>query len=462
MRNFETAQLEATLEGKQPPMHGLEATLGRLAQLYLQDPISPGDPARALALVDGALGMLHGNHPVLPKLLHVKAMALRLVATPPDGALGLQGTAAALDRDAWLLSLDRVTQEALLFACEWGDWAWSRRLFEEASQAYDGASVAVARLVLSEAHGLDERLNLLASFSRLGPRGAYAYASINNGEAAVLILARTAHLLVGWGEQTRALQELKSYGHRELYDRTMSSILSAAGTTMARDEYGRLTPASAEALQAVNEAVAEIRTLPGWSQFAAPSSWRDIEEAAQSVSLAYVATTDQGTIVCVVTEGGSRIASTLLEATIDEVVRVAMPFVEVALANEEAGDPRDALIDLIQWLGLSIMGPVFRDAEADKQVTLVPLGVLALLPLHAGMSELPPVPGSSVPRRCLSSKITYDCSARMKAEAGTQPTRPVTRPWLSPIPRLCLRRSIHSCSRGSRLMRSGGTSTSSS
>lgn len=123
------------------------AMLGRLAELYLQRP-GGERAAQALKLAEGGLAMVTRDDPLYPKLLHAIASALRAMSALPPGSLGHDGRAARLDRDAWLLSVDPNPADALNFTRRWGDWAWSREVWDEAAEAYEGATIAGHRIVL--------------------------------------------------------------------------------------------------------------------------------------------------------------------------------------------------------------------------------------------------------------------------------------------------------------------------
>jgi hypothetical protein len=425
MRNDATVRLEQTLQGKLPPEHGPEATCGRLAELYLQDPIVPGDPEKALALVGTALAMIDVGHPVYPKLLHVKSTALRRVEQAPEGTLGLAGTAAALDREAWLLSLDHVTQEALLFACEWGDWAWVNRHFDEAADAYDGAGIALSRLILRETPSLDDRMAFLSFFSRIGPHCAYSYAMVGKSRDAAIVLERAAHMLAASSEQQRGLLRLKESGHEDLFDRVLLALKATPSEARVLDEFGRRSDADVARQRTLNQVVNEIRELPGWKQFAAPSSWADIALAAETRSIAYLAATELGTVVCVTTAGASQTEAFCLSPTIDEIKEAAKPFIDLELTYETRSDSRDALVELLKWLGENVLPAVSMAIGPDQPIALVPLGFLALLPLHAPMIETriegEPVPHWHFPFH--PSHVTYECSARTRAAAEYTPRK---------------------------------------
>ena len=133
LRFEEITHHESVLAGTATPTLGPLATLGRLAELYLQTPESPGDVERAFVLTHAALDRVVRDNPLYPKLLHLHAMAIRWKQAAGKRA---PGTIAEMDREAWKLSYDKAPMEAILFAMEWADWAWEREIWDEASEAY--------------------------------------------------------------------------------------------------------------------------------------------------------------------------------------------------------------------------------------------------------------------------------------------------------------------------------------
>jgi CHAT domain-containing protein len=349
--------------------------------------------ARKLA-ADG-LAQLEPDDPLYPKLLHVTAMALRLAGDRPDEARGIDSRAARLDRDAWLLSLDPAPQEAALFAREWADWAWSQELWEEAANAYDGAELALARVVLRETPEPSDRLDLLADFAADAPRGAYAYARINRVREAAVLLERAGSLLSRAGEQARAMEQLAASGHADLRDRlrAAASDVSAARAEAPPDTYGLRSPAQLAAQARVDAAVREIRALPGWAAFMTGGGWDDIRRAA-TTALAYLAATSKGTVMLVVQPGGESISVGCLDPTLEQIGAGVNDFV-VQEYGDEPSDSRAALMEALEWLGAHLMIGVLKAVD-DRPVVLLPAGFLAFLPLHAAMLRLPgPDPSST-------------------------------------------------------------------
>jgi hypothetical protein len=231
-RENERVHLENVISGKAKPTLSPPATLGRLAELYLETPQSPGLAEKAFQLTQAALKLVTAESPLYPKLLHFHAIAMRWKAIASKDLLSVLTVAAKIDREVWNLSYDKAPQEALLFANEWADWAWEQELWDEASEAYALSHRALRRVAL---HQIDEfdRFKLLEHF-RLATRGAYALAKLGNSKDAIVLLERASDLLFIGGIEKRDLMQL-AQSHPDLHDRLIAAQVALA---RARDEHG--------------------------------------------------------------------------------------------------------------------------------------------------------------------------------------------------------------------------------
>jgi len=393
------------LAGREPARLRRPAVLGRLAELHLRDGGQGAGRARQLA--EAGLALVSGGDPILPKLLHVMAMALR-AGDPPPGALGRDGRAARADRDAWLLSLDPVPREALHFAREWGDWAWRREAWDEAAEAYEAAAIALHRIVLRATPGIRARLDLLGQHRHLGPRSAFAHARAGRPREAVTVLERDGDLLFAAGSQRRDLDALALDGRSDLRDAILRAAGESAGAAAAPpDGHGWLAPAARSAQRKVDELVRHVRALPGRSRFATPAGWADVCDAARHLPFAYLAATDKGTVVLTVRQGAGQIAYACLPQTLQDAWLAVREFFrgehEIAPASSA-----DALLRALEWLSLLVL-PVYRALDGDHPVVLVPSGLLAQLPLHAACGIFA---GKRIRYWFHPSHVTYAGSAR--------------------------------------------------
>ena len=387
-RENERVHLENVISGKAKPTLSPPATLGRLAELYLETPQSPGLAEKAFQLTQAALKLVTAESPLYPKLLHFHAIAMRWKAIASKDLLSVLTVAAKIDREAWNLSYDKAPQEALLFANEWADWAWEQELWDEASEAYALSHRALRRVAL---HQIDEfdRFKLLEHF-RLATRGAYALAKLGNSKDAIVLLERASDLLFIGGIEKRDLMQL-AQSHPDLHDRLIAAQVALA---RARDEHG-LDPfgqVSSEELTAQTETnglVLEIRKIDGFASFSLPSRWHDVQEAASKIPLLYIVPTSKGSVGFFVRFVGGQetnIQTMYFPTTLADFVDAAKPFFE-AEYGDAGGDKRSELIKLLQWLGLQIMVHVKKQlhdtGDDDLPFAIIPFGFATNLPLHA-------------------------------------------------------------------------------
>lgn len=357
--------------------------------------------------------MVSADDLLYPKLLHFTAAALRAVEMPPAGALGYDGRAARLDRDAWLLSLDLVPREAVAFAKQWGDWAWEHEVWDEAAEAYEGAAVALNRIVLRSTPGIMARLDLLSEHRDVSPRSAYAYARLDRAKKAVTVLEGAGHQLSVAGSNWLDFAGLEAIGRTDLRDRLLATAReSNAAAAAPSDVEGYLPIGQLEAQARQNALIQEVRAIPGMARFATTAGWADVSDAAQYQPIAYLATTDKGTAVLTVHEGAKSVSLSCLPATRQDIWSAVREFFRSEF-EYGAVDPLDALMAALQSLS-RLMISIVQAIGGDHPVLLVPFGLLAQLPLQAACSLFPAT--AAEPARIHfwfhPSHVTYAASAR--------------------------------------------------
>ena len=168
----EIAYLEQTMQGKARPRFSPEGTCGRLAELYLAHPELPAFADKALIYVRAGLELIEQSSPFYPKLRHFEAMSLRHLAQPETGSLGMTGNAAQYDRTAIDLCYGHMPQDALVFAQQWGEWAWRHRLWDEAAEAYSRATRCLNKLLREHIGDEATRLTIIGEVASV-TRGAF-------------------------------------------------------------------------------------------------------------------------------------------------------------------------------------------------------------------------------------------------------------------------------------------------
>lgn len=421
----ERQQLEDALAGRAAyPLPG-PAIRGRLAQLLLAEPSStPASRQRALVLLNEGLAAIKPDDPLFPKLLHFKAMATRLGGNASLDEARAGAEAAQMERDAWKRSYDIAPREALFFAEEWADWAWNCENWNESSEACDLAHRALRQIILREILGTARRFDLLAAYAQLGPRGAYSYVKSGRAKEALTLLERVASLLSFVNEQNDDKRRLAVEGHGDLQNQViqLQQKVIDLREKFGRDRFGNISAAEREAQLQLDAVVFSVRKLPGFSSFALPAGWQDVQKAAAETPLVFIAPTDKGTAIIVVLPGAQKVSQVIVPATCAEIRAAAKDFFQREFRSNQ-GSSLAALSSLLEWLGGHLMSTVKLmlidcGIKDGKPITLIPFDVLALLPIHAGLVQLPGPEPHSIRIHYLfhPREISYAYSAHVLAE----------------------------------------------
>jgi hypothetical protein len=442
----EIARLRVLLSGTAPTVADRVSVLGRLAELTMAT-YGPDSARGAADLCEEGLALVARDHPLYPKLLHARATAERLAASPGDSV----EAAAEWDREAYAITLDRSPEDALFNTVGWADWAWNERLYAQAAEAYDQAHRALARLVVGRIDDLGERLRRLSDFARIAPRGAFAYLQEPGPDpiAAAVLLERAGELVARANPQRRELDRLRGAGHAGLAETYLAALTAMADAARASgpDQYANLSPAEQAARRHLVAVTGQIRALSGFERFAAPSRREDVLAAAAEIPLVYLAPTDRGTVLLVV--DGRQCRFELTPVTEADLARAAAPFLG-AEVGASAGDPRDALDTLLRWLGDHVTAFIVMVLGGDdRPFVLIPFNWYGLLPVGSGYS-VQPGPDEDVVIHHFwfhPARVSLSQSARMwldsKRRAGTREVTSalaVSNPWPLPagFPRLRL------------------------
>jgi tetratricopeptide (TPR) repeat protein len=384
--------------------------LTRWAEDCLKRP-NPSDGAElAFLLTQTALSFVTPGSVLYPKLRHFHAMAMRFRSgTGPDTA-GVFLQAAEIDREAWKLSLNKAPQEAVLFAMQWGDWAWEKELWEEASEAYSNAHQALRFLTMRHttdrpglltphdhpwlSKNISSRI-AVQEYARFATRGAYSLSKLKKLKDAVLLLEYSNGLLFTTNA-TKAEQKRLERNLPDLHEKYKAVILAASEAHQKYhfDPFGNLSPEETSAIAEMNSIVNEIRKKPGFESFATLTQWGDVQEASALIPLVYVAPTDKGCVCFVVkTAGNSDTKGVIVDSavTVQEMAGAAQPFFD-AQYGKSGDDKGPPLYNLLKWLGERIMMSVRlvldNMGHSEQPFVIMPFGFAALLPLHAALIQL--------------------------------------------------------------------------
>lgn len=308
---------------------------------------------------------------------------------------------------------------ALTAACNWGRWAAQRENWTETLESYS-KGLETGRQLLTRQLLREHKEGWLRDLQEMSSGAAYALAKLYRCEEAAIRVERGRARLFAEALQRRRrdLEELPARGHADLYHRYREIANKQEKLTQPDDQQGLATLLRGQArLDAViatagefERVIAEIRQVPGYGDFLAEPDFTAIRSAAHDTPLAYVLATSVGGLALVAYAGV--VQPIWLDSLTDAAVREWLR----GPANDQAlggwlgaymnwlgkSTPQAqqawlaAIDDITHRLWTHLMQPLAEalhqmrlpgDSSVASRVTLIPAGLLALLPLHAAWTE---------------------------------------------------------------------------
>jgi CHAT domain-containing protein len=399
--------------------------LGRSLESLYRAGGNPTHLDRAIENSSAACDLTPSGSPDRAMLLHnlgqMLSMRYRLGGDQDD----LTGAAEAF-RQSCRAGLEGGGVEwAFKSARTWGEWAARRVSWREAAEAYGYAIEAMEAGFRVQVVREDKEL-WLEDAQGFPALAAYAQGQAGDSEAAVMALERGRALLLSeMLERTRAnLDNLTATGHGDLVDRFRTAVAAVrvldedAGRLDVATQNDRGAKALAKAKAAVDDIIEQIRHVQGYENFLAPPSFDVVVEAARNGTLAYIAATEFGGIALIVAVNDTPVNVVWLPGLRRETLAAKVETFRRAYIDRRRDLQawRTSLDDVTGWLWTALMGPLI-DALPDRgQATLIPTGLLGLLPLHAAWA---PAPSEPTGRRYALERIqcSYAPNARSLAAA---------------------------------------------
>ncbi|KRQ16710.1 hypothetical protein AOQ71_04550 [Bradyrhizobium manausense] len=297
------------------------------------------------------------------------------------------------------------TEEALVSALNWAEFAFSRGAWDEVEKAYlafeDATQLLMNRQVRRKA-----KQGWLINSHAIAAQAAYSFAKLGKRRDCVLALERG---------RARIFTEALSRNNQDLTKLKLQQPALYEEYVQLDVEYDRViaeTEATKEhqlevlrlARQKLDEIVEKIRALPDYNTFLSPTTFADIVAAAADTPLVYLSTTGVGGIAAIVRENQiDDISIVWLPQLTEEIFRLkisASSEIHVYFASyekckkipddSEAFDSwRVAIDSLCSWLWGAVVGPVLEEIDGAPQLTVIPTGLLSMLPFHAAWATDP-------------------------------------------------------------------------
>jgi CHAT domain-containing protein/tetratricopeptide (TPR) repeat protein len=381
------AVLERALAEAGPDHDGRPSLLSDLGLIRLErhvDSGAPEDLRLAVTLAREAVDSVRPGSWEHAELLHNLGLALSLQAAasgdPADAA-----AATATFRAACAEGARGNVRSVLLAGSDWGSWAFEEGADDDAAEAWTAAAEAADRLYPLQL-GRDRKTATLAEARLVAANAGYALARVGRPQDAVVVMERGRARLLGDAlDRERAeLSELVERGHADLATHFVDCAARVAALELDGEDAGgsgeERDRARRDARDELDRATAAVRAVPGFAGFLVGSTFADVAAVARTGPVTFVATTDVGGVAVTVRADGRTTVTWLPELTRWSVVVAGGPLLGV-LGGADAR--RNQLPGVLDWLGEVAMRPLLEDLGAVRSLTLVPLGALSLLPLHA-------------------------------------------------------------------------------
>jgi len=324
-----------------------------------------------------------------------------------------------LYRKSWESGMEVNPQAALKASSNWGDWALKRQAFSEAGAAYERGLQAADRVFHIQLTRQGKE-GWLREAQALPARAAYSLAKSGDLAGAVRALERgRARLLTEALERTRAeLDQLSPLGHETLVQR-----YRAAAQRIAKLESLELSPASIppglditkaqRAARTEQEAAIEaLAVIPGYQDLFRTPDLNAVQSCLSqlptgnlnSLVLVYFVLTPAGGLALIVDREKVHpewldITDVELDAMLVQGEGAAINGYLPAQLGMKKTSMHKALNSTLPWVGERLTGPVIsalkkllpssglKTDPSERLAVLVPVGRLALLPLHAATFE---------------------------------------------------------------------------
>lgn len=280
----------------------------------------------------------------------------------------------------------------------WAAWAGERKSWKEMVEAAD-----IGQSLAQEAYDLQiarrHRTSVLGELAKLAGLAALAYAETGANAEAALALERGRALILSERLQrnVRAVEALRTSGHQALVDE-----FEAAATTLNQLEWAELEdhwddPIAHRSITTIAAARARLEVAREALVPLAPDAairevdLRGLLEAARNAPLAYLAPTPLGAVIVLVSTHGTVRARVVPDAT-DQSLKQRFEAYLRAYQLAPRTDWAIQVYSMGRWLWDEFMEPVLDLAEGDRSLSLVPCGLLGLLPLGAAWKYDPSSP----------------------------------------------------------------------
>ncbi|HEX3532236.1 MAG TPA: CHAT domain-containing protein [Thermoanaerobaculia bacterium] len=303
---------------------------------------------------------------------------------------------------------DSAVHVALVAAHRWLSLAVRQGEWSEAQRAYGHAWEASEKLVRIQFLRRDKE-SWLESTQGLAASAAFAFAKTGRCDEAAEALERGQARLLGevLARERTALERLASSGHADLLERYQDAIGRlhhfSDQEVLSEEARARLAETRAE----IDHILEIVQGLAGYEGFLQPATIEEIRRASATMPLIYVAATPVGGLALVARGSGAdsepaSVSPVWLAGLTTDALNAALWGKEIRgepglLSAQRAWQEsreldhfenwRAAIDRSGRWLWDAVLAPILQAFPTLRTACLIPIGRLALLPLHTAWYE---------------------------------------------------------------------------
>jgi tetratricopeptide (TPR) repeat protein len=260
---------------------------------------------------------------------------------------------------------------------ERGDWRAGAEAYRRAVDLAERIFRGLAKRETKEAW--------LQAVAGLPQAAALALAKVGDAAGAVEVLERTRTMILAerLGLRDADLNALRKAGHSELADRYATAL--AAWDVPAPD-----SAAEIKADSALDATVAEIRSTPGFERFLETSVIDDLRALPTERLVIFLAIGAHGGVALFLKAGVTKaVLLRRFDDGDDSLWEALATYAQTYDARRyDFAGWLSGLERLTGWMGENVLGPLIAELQGASSCTLVPTGILSLLPWHAASMEI--------------------------------------------------------------------------
>lgn len=307
----------------------------------------------------------------------------------------------------------RALRDGLLASQKWLSWAFSRESWEEVELAYEYAYNCSSKLF--QAQLLRSHKEAWLNYSQgVAAKAAYALAKQNKLEDAVVAIERGLAQLLSESLALNKvnLEELKHTENAEYYENYYKAIHTLRRLLNLEDD----SEETLEKLRTVNNelevVISSIQKIKGYENFLSSPDFNNILNVATNNHLVYLISTEKGGLAlifkqkpkklkyfgkntesCVICKWLPDLSKSNLNNALNGTDRQDGYLTTYNNWKKNKGKKelfekwKNAFDDITRWLWDAAMSEIINEFHLKSPITLIPVGKLSLLPLHAAWAE---------------------------------------------------------------------------